>query len=180
MANSTDSGKLPMSGSITLRPVTTQDEPFLYNLYKLSRAEEFSAAPFTDAQFDALMRMQYSARKGSYEAQFPGADHSVVAVDGTDAGQVWIFRDNSQHRLVDISILTPYQNKGLGTRLVNDLIQQARTAGLPLTCSVATNNPGSLRFHQRLGFHITSQNELYYQLEYPSNSSAGLASTQES
>ena len=166
MANSTDSGKLLMSGSITLRPVNTHDETFLYNLYKLSRTEEFSAVPFTEAQFDALMRMQYSARKSSYGAQFPGSDHSIVAIDGADAGQIWVFRDNSQHRLVDISILSTYQNKGLGSRLVNDVIDQARRAGVPLTCSVATNNPGSLRFHQRLGFHITSQNDLYYQLEY--------------
>ena len=107
-----------MSGSITLRPVTAQDETFLYNLYKLSRTEEFSAVPFTEAQFDTFMRMQYAARKGSYEAQFPNAEHSIVAVDGVDAGQIWVSRDHFQHRIVDISISGPYQNKGVGTLLV--------------------------------------------------------------
>ena len=88
-----------------------------------------------------------------------------MTVDGIYAGQIWIHRGESQYRLVDISLLKAYQNNGIGTFLIQELIDEARRAGLTLACSVATNNPRSLRFHQRLGFRVTSQNEMYYQLE---------------
>ena len=155
-----------MNRTITLRPVHGQDEAFLYNMYKLSRVEEFAPANLSEAQFELLMRMQYSGRKGSYESMYPGAQHDIVVVDGVDAGQVRVSRDDAQFRVVDISISRPLQSHGIGTEVINDLIKQAQKAGLPVRCSVATNNPGSLRFHQRLGFRISSQNEAYYELEY--------------
>jgi ribosomal protein S18 acetylase RimI-like enzyme len=59
-----------------------------------------------------------------------------------------------------------YRSSGIGTALVRDLIAEARKSAVPLTCSVATNNPGSLRFHQRLGFQIVSEDPMYYEMEY--------------
>lgn len=150
---------------ITLRPAHAEDEPFLYALYKLSRAEEFAMAGLSDAQLDAFMQLQYAARKASYEGNYPGAQHDIVVVDGEDAGQIWVYRDAAQHRLIDISIARAFQNQGIGGALLRGLIAEADEARVPLRCSVATNNPGSLRFHQRLGFRISSANEAYYQLE---------------
>lgn len=155
-----------MNRNITLRPASPEDEPFLYNLYKLSRVEEFAIAQLTEMQFEALMRMQYAARKMSYEGNYPESKHDVVVVDGVDAGQLWVNRDDTQLRVIDISIAGAFQNQGIGAALMRDLILQAREAGLPLRCSVATNNPGSLRFHQRLGFQITGANEAYYQMQF--------------
>jgi len=157
-----------MHSSIELRPVVDDDDDFLYNLYKLSRVEEFSVVPLTEEQFDAIMKMQYIARKGSYKAQFPGAEHSIVTVDGVDAGQIWVDRGKDEHRLIDISISGPFQNQGIGSVLLQNLILEAQQAGAALRCAVATNNPGSLRFHERLGFAIISQDDMYYQMEYRS------------
>jgi len=52
--------------------------------------------------------------------------------------------------------------------VMRELIAEAGGAGVPLRCSVATNNPGSLRFHQRLGFLIIGGDESYYQMEHSS------------
>ncbi len=154
-----------MDRIIALRPVTRQDEAFLYNLYKLSRVEEFSVLNLSEVQFDLLMRMQYTTRKAAYESSYPDGQHDIVLVDRVESGQIRISRDHTQVRLVDISIAKEFQNQGIGAAIVKDLISEAQAAGLPLRCSVATNNPGSLRFHQHLGFQITSQDEMYYQLE---------------
>lgn len=154
-----------MNRSIAMRRVEERDEPFLYNIYKLSRVEEFAIARLSEVQFDALMRMQYRARKASYESNYPGSQHEIIVVDGVDAGQVWVSRDNTQIRVIDISIAGALQNQGIGAAVMNGLIQKAKEAGIPIRCSVATNNPGSLRFHQRLGFRIKSEDEAYYELE---------------
>jgi ribosomal protein S18 acetylase RimI-like enzyme len=156
-------------GAWRLRSATEQDEPFLFHLYKMSRVEEFSTTGIGEAHFDVLMRMQYSARKAAYESNYPGARRYIVNADGTDAGQIWVFGDSAQYRVIDIAIAGEFQNQGIGAFLMTDLIAQANQAGVPLRCSVATNNPGSLRFHQRLGFRIVSSNEAYHQLEYAGN-----------
>lgn len=152
--------------TIALRPATEQDEPFFYRIYKLSRVEEFAVTGISETHFDLVMRMQYSARKGAYESNYPGSSRMMVSADGADAGQIWVSRDDTQYRVIDIAIAGEFQNRGIGTSLMKDLIAEARRTGVPLRCSVATNNPGSLRFHQRLGFRIVSGDEAYYQMEY--------------
>jgi ribosomal protein S18 acetylase RimI-like enzyme len=157
--------ELPLRRPIALRPATEQDEPFLYRLYKLSRVEEFSTTGIGESHFDLLMRMQYSARKAAYESNYPDARRNIVSLDGTDAGQIWVFSDGTQYRVIDIVIAGEFQNQGIGAVLMNDLIAQAKQAGVPVRCSVATNNPGSLRFHRRLGFRIVGSDDAYYQME---------------
>jgi ribosomal protein S18 acetylase RimI-like enzyme len=165
----------PAGRSIKLRRVTEQDEPFLFHIYKLSRVEEFSMTGIGESQFDLLMRMQYSARKATYEGNYPDSCHCIVSVDGKDAGQLWVFRDETQYRVIDIAIAGEFQNHGIGGSLMKDLIVQAKQAGVFVRCSVATNNPGSLRFHQRLGFRIVNSNEAYYQMEYADESGTPVA-----
>jgi len=153
--------------TISYRSVEQRDEEFLYELYKRSRAEEFVPAGLSEEQFDFLMKMQYRARKASYEGNNPGARHDIVMVDGADAGQIWVSRVNGDIGVIDISISAAFQNQGIGTAVMKELIAEAASAGAAVRCSVATNNPGSLRFHERLGFRVTGGDEAYYRLEHP-------------
>jgi ribosomal protein S18 acetylase RimI-like enzyme len=65
---------------------------------------------------------------------------------------------------VDISLMPEFRNRGIGASLLREAIAAARAAGVRLCCSVGVTNPGSLRFHQRLGFQIAGQDEIYYDL----------------
>ena len=120
--------------AITLRPATPQDEPFLYHLYKLLRVEEFSVTGIGEAHFDLLMRMQYSARKGAYQSNYPEACRNIVTAGGADAGQIWVFRDSTQFRVIDIAIAPEFQNRGIVISPLKALIAEAKQAGVPLRC----------------------------------------------
>jgi ribosomal protein S18 acetylase RimI-like enzyme len=150
--------------SVSRRSAVEEDDVFLLELFKAVRSPAFAIAPMPAAQIDLLMRIQYAAQKQSYSAQFPGSDHQLVLVDGNAAGRIWISRLPAEHRLVDIALLPAYQNRGIGALLVKEAIEEAGRAGVPLRCSVALSNGGSLRFHQRLGFRIMSQDEVYAEL----------------
>ena len=151
--------------NITRRKATDQDAGFLLDLFKAVRGPEFAIAGLPPAQLDMLLNMQFQAQTSSYRAQFPDADHQIVLVDGATAGRTLVDRSSEQLVLVDISILPAYQKGGVGSALVGELIAEARAAGLPVRCSVGVSNPGSLRFHQRLGFRVVSQDPVYCELE---------------
>lgn len=146
--------------SVSRRRAAEEDDAFLFDLFKAVRSPAFGGAP----QLELLMRIQYAGQKQSYASQYPGSGHEVVLVDGDAAGRIWVCRTSAEHRLVDISLLPAYQNRGIGTNLLKDAIAEAGRAGVPLRCSVALGNAGSLRFHQRLGFRIVSQDEVYAEL----------------
>jgi ribosomal protein S18 acetylase RimI-like enzyme len=154
-----------MDAPITRRKVTVQDRNFLFELFKAVRAGDFASLPLAPAQLNALMQIQFQGQTGGYTAEFPDADHEIVMLGDDPVGRLWVNRSGTAIVLVDISLVPSVQNRGLGTRLLSALIAESAEAGVPLRCSVAVSNPGSLRFHQRLGFTIVDQDEVYYQLE---------------
>jgi ribosomal protein S18 acetylase RimI-like enzyme len=83
---------------------------------------------------------------------------------GKPIGRIWLHCAPLEHRLVDISLLPEFRNRGIGAALLGEAIAAARAACVRLTCSVAATNGGSLRFHQRLGFRICGQDEVFCDL----------------
>ena len=150
---------------LTRRGAAPGDEAFLFDLFRVVRGDEFALTGLPPAQIDMLLQMQFRAQSSGYRSQFPDSDHEIILVDGAAAGRIWVRRSPAEFVLVDISLLPAYRNRGIGTALITELIDEARAAGAPLRCSVALTNQGSLRFHQRLGFAVTGQDEVYYDLE---------------
>ena len=152
-----------MSGVVTRRAATEQDDAFLFELFKSVRRPDFAQLPLPPAQIDMLLKIQYTGQKQTYRLQYPGGDE-IVLLDGDPIGRLWVYRDSHEHRLVDIALLPEVRNLGIGAGLVTEAIAAARAAGVRLSCSVVLNNAGSLRFHQRFGFRIVGQDEVRYNL----------------
>ena len=152
-----------MIPSVTTRAATADDDAFLFELFKAVRAPEFAHVPLAPAQLDMLLSIQFAGQKQSYGAQYPGGNH-IILMHGQPIGRIWLYCAPSEHHLVDISLVPEFRNRGIGAALIGEAIAAARAAGVRLTCSVAVTNGGSLRFHQRLGFRICGQDEVYYDL----------------
>lgn len=152
-----------MTPQVTRRVATEQDDVFLFALFRDVRSVEFAQARLAPAQLDLLMNIQYAGQKQSYGTQYP-AGNEIVMLDGKPIGRMWLYRGPAEHHLVDISLMTEFRNRGIGSALLREAIAGAREAGVRLCCSVAATNQGSLRFHQRLGFQIAGQDEVYYDL----------------
>jgi ribosomal protein S18 acetylase RimI-like enzyme len=134
-------------------------------LFQAVRSPDFVQWGLPAAQLEPLLRMQFQAQSSGYQAQYPTSAQSIVLLDDAPAGRIWVDRTPARFLLVDISILPAFQNRGLGTALVSDLISEAARAGVSVECHVALTNQGSLRFHQRLGFDVLGHDGVYYALE---------------
>ena len=53
--------------------------------------------------------------------------------------------------LRDIAVLTEYRNAGVGSRLIQDLMKEATSAGKPIQLHVLASSP-AVRLYERLGF----------------------------
>jgi GNAT superfamily N-acetyltransferase len=152
--------------TLAVRPALPQDEIFLYELYVAIRGPLFAYAPITPAQREQLLRMQFQAQLSSYTQQFPNSCYHLVLLDGKPVGRLWVAPGGDAFILVDIAIHPSLQSKGLGAVLVQRLQQEAQNAKLPIRSTVDRFNPGSLRFHQKLGFRIVREDLLQYYMEW--------------
>jgi GNAT superfamily N-acetyltransferase len=152
--------------TLAVRPALPQDEIFLYELYVAIRGPSFAQAPLTPTQREHLLRMQFQAQLSSYTQQFPNSCYHLLLVDGKPVGRLWVAPGGDAFTLVDIAIHPSAQSKGLGSVVVQRLQQEAQNAKLPIRSMVDRFNPGSLRFHQKLGFRIVREDMLQYYMEW--------------
>ncbi len=152
--------------ALAVRPALPQDEIFLYELYVAIRGPLFALTPLTAVQREHLLRIQFQAQLSSYTQQYPNSCYHVVLLDGKPVGRLWVAPVDSGFHLVDIAVHPNVQSKGLGTVLVQRLQQEAQKAKLPILSTVDRFNPGSLRFHQRLGFTIVREDLMQFYMEW--------------
>jgi GNAT superfamily N-acetyltransferase len=152
--------------SITLRPSGPEDDAFLYEVYFSQRAPEFAVLALSEEQLRQLIRMQSEEQISWYSNRYPDSRYQIVMADGQPAGRIWVARLEDQFRVVDVVILPHLQNAGIGTALMQRLQAEAQQAGLPIRATVSRSNPGSLRFHLRLGFKIVEEAPLDLYLKW--------------
>jgi hypothetical protein len=64
---------LPQGETLTLQPVTRDDDQFLLSVYDSTRAEELAQAEWQPGQREAFLKWQFDLQRGEYEARFPDA-----------------------------------------------------------------------------------------------------------
>lgn len=136
---------------VTLRPATASDEAFLFTLYASTREGELGTWGWAPAQREAFLRMQWMAQGRDWAQRYSGAEHRVVVVDNQPIGRLLVARSGTEWRLVDIALLPAHRGGGVGTRLLGELRDEARKAGVPLKLRVLRDSPAR-RLYARLGF----------------------------
>jgi len=154
----------------SLRPVRPDDESFLFRLYASTRQEEISAWGWNQAQQEAFLRMQYNAQRRWYDVAYAGAEHRLILANNREndepIGRIMVQRDKGTIELVDISLLPEHRNRGIGTALLGELIEESRKSQATVRLQVLRNNAGAIRLYQRLDFATVSEDEMRHHMEW--------------
>jgi GNAT superfamily N-acetyltransferase len=140
--------------SVVLRPVEPDDDEFLLEVYAGTRKQELDQVDWPEGQREQFVRWQFQMQRQEYTQRYPGARYDLILVDGKPAGRMWVGVDESQIRLLDIAIVPEYQNQGVGTLLLGELMAEATRDAKPLRHMVFILNDNALRFYERLGFEV--------------------------
>jgi ribosomal protein S18 acetylase RimI-like enzyme len=152
--------------TITLRPVAAGDEPFLREVYATTRADELAVLDWDVAARDAFLAMQFGAQARHYRVNHPNADLAVVIVDGVPAGRLYVDRRPDGIFLLDIALLPSLRNRGVGTRLVEGLLNEGATTRVPVRLHVERFNQHALAIYRRLGFRTVDDGGVYLLMEW--------------
>jgi ribosomal protein S18 acetylase RimI-like enzyme len=144
---------------VTTREAGPADVPFLREVFAESGAGGLASL----VQFDGgrLIDLQFAAQQAGYAAQFPGAAHEIILVDGEPAGQVRWADLGEEVRIIDIALLPRCRRQGAARAVYRIVLAHAHARGKPARASVARFNAVSLAFHERLGFTVEHENETH-------------------
>src|SRR5262245_54222096 len=150
---------------VSLRPIAPGDEPFLLQVYSLTRQEELAFVDWNDQQKAAFLKMQFEAQHQYYQEVYRGADFQVIVVDGVAAGRLYVARWEDELRLIDIALLPEYRGSGLGTMLVRQIMEEAAQSNKAVRIHVEKFNK-ALRLYERLGFKAIQDKGVYWFMEW--------------
>ena len=148
----------------TIRSLDQRDEPFLWDML-------YQALYVPEGQEPFPKDIVYQPDIAKYVSEWgKDGDKGCIAVDESSlqsmgAGWVRLFtKENKGYGYVDdeipelsIAILPAYRNQGIGTKLLNALINDASRRHQALSLSVSVDNP-AVRLYERLGFETVDQN----------------------
>ena len=153
-----------MSSKVVFRPITKDDQPFLYTLYASTREDEIAQTGWTDFEKENFLRQQFVAQHQFYTEQFSGADFKIIQIDDKPVGRLYIDHREDEIRLIDIALIPDYRSKGIGSGLLSEIIADAAKVKKPVRIHVEKYNP-ALRLYERLGFVRIGDTGVYYLME---------------
>jgi ribosomal protein S18 acetylase RimI-like enzyme len=135
----------PVIGS--LRPATSNDSEFCYTLHRQSLGEV--VAEVFGGWDDAVQR-------DFHAAWFEPARLNIIQDShGTPLGVLDVREEFDHTYLSRIELLPEYQNRGIGSAVIQDLLADGREVRL----HVFTVNVRARRLYERLGFRVDSERD---------------------
>ena len=139
----------------TLREVTEADYAWLWALKRQT------IRPYVEemwGEWDEPLQEEF------FRKNFSTTTMRAIVVEGHDAGLLHLERAPGEIFLANIQIAPEFQNRGVGTAAVRDVLAEARTRGIPVRLQVLKTNHDARRLYERLGFALASETVSHWQL----------------
>lgn len=150
----------PRDDGLRFHPVAEADLVFVYALYAQVRAAELAPVPWAQDAKDAFLADQAALQHRHYLTNYPGADLLVIEDGSGPIGRVYVYRTPAEIRIMDIALMPDWRNRGIGARLLNEILDEARSTGSRVTLHVEPDNLAQ-RLYRRLGFRLIERRGVY-------------------
>jgi ribosomal protein S18 acetylase RimI-like enzyme len=127
--------------AIALRPATPADEEFCYQLHKAAMGEYITAIWGWDEQ----------VQRGFHQRAFSPHRWQIITDAQADIGMLDVDYRPGEIYLVHIEIHPGHQGRGIGTRIISALVDEAHAKGQDLVLDVLTVNRRAEALYRRLG-----------------------------
>ena len=151
--------------TVTLRDVTPEDRDFLRDVYATTRAAEMEMVPWSPEQRAAFVEFQFNAQDKYYREKFALAQYSVILLDQTPVGRVYVLRDDQEIRILDITVLPEYRKRGIGSFLLTNLLEEGERSGKAVQIYIESFNPSRALF-ERMGFSVVAEEGINFLFEW--------------
>lgn len=144
-----------------LRHAASTDLPFLHALYAQTRAAELDAVGWPPQAREHFIASQFALQHRHYVTHFANGPFLVVERHGSPVGRLYLHRDTGDLLIVDITLTFDCRGQGVGSALLQAVLDQARALACGVRLHVDPRNSAAHRLYTRLGFVETGSEGTY-------------------
>ena len=132
---------------IALRPALLEDFEYCRRLYFVGMSSIMKE-----------LNLDEAAQAVSFPQQWVLSEVRIITLDDSDIGWLQSGTREDGFFVAQLFVDTPFQGRGIGSKVMHRLIGEAAQLRQPVRLSVVKINP-ALRLYERLGFRITHEDE---------------------
>ena len=143
---------------LNLRPASESDREFLYALHCRTMREVIEKTWGWD---EAWQRRDFDRR-------FVGCVVSIIETSNGAVGGLLVEPKSDSIYIHELQVLPEYQGQGIGTAVVQQVIEEAASRGVAVTLSVVPANARAKQLYERLGFEVTNFEAPFFRMRHNS------------
>jgi ribosomal protein S18 acetylase RimI-like enzyme len=136
---------------LQLRPATPDDREFLWRLHRETMR----------VYVDRTWGWDHGWQRAHFDENFDAAPLRIVEHGTRMIGCIAVQRSDDEIFLASIEIAPEFQNQGIGTRLIGDVLDEADRLRLAVRLRVLRVNPAR-GLYERLGFQSTAETPTHF------------------
>jgi ribosomal protein S18 acetylase RimI-like enzyme len=136
---------------IRLRPCAIEDREYLWWLHRETMQEYVAKTWGWDEAW----------QEARFNETFDPLLFLIIEKDGEPIGHISVQRPGNEIFLAAIQIAPEWQNQGIASQLIKDLLSESDQSQLPVKLQVLKGNPAR-RLYERLGFVYTGDTPTHY------------------
>jgi ribosomal protein S18 acetylase RimI-like enzyme len=105
-------------------------------------------------------------QRRDFDRRFDEYTVSIIEDDGRAAGGLLVESRPDSIYIHELQIMPEHQGRGFGTAVIQHVISDAATRGLPVGLSVVPANPRAKRLYERLGFYVTAFQAPFFRMRH--------------
>ncbi len=148
-----------------LRKRKGHDANFILTLFCEVKATELYADSWPQQIRERLVAQQFTAFEQSVQNRYPSSEDYIIVHDSERVGRLQINNDVQSIRVINLSLLPAYRNKGIGADILKGIIREADSTGREVLFEVDKVNPAAT-LYRRLGFEACKEDALKYVMRY--------------
>ena len=130
---------------LDLRPASERDREFLWALHCSTMRDVIEQAWGWDE----------AEQRANFRKRLEVLSVSIIEAGSRAVGSLWLEQKSDSLYIHDLQVAPPRQGKGIGTAVIEMVIEQGAGRGLPIVLSVPSTNPRARELYERLGFRVT-------------------------
>lgn len=101
-----------------------------------------------------------------HRKDFSSGQFEIIKVDGIDAGYLWVRRTDKAIYLIDICVAPEWQGQGIGSKMIEKLLLEAKALQLPVELGVFKVNHSALKLYEKPGFSRISETQTHILMRF--------------
>ena len=98
-------------------------------------------------------------QRAHYRRHYAGAAFLIVERESRPIGRLYVHYAPADVRVLDIALVPDARGKGIGRRLLEDVIAEADRLAAPVSLHVSVGSPAQ-RLYERLGFRALKEDPM--------------------